>query len=69
MQGFDWHSGEIDLSTPIDRDYKNTQNVRRFFIENCGPGFKFDRDFMAYLKSGDAKTMAHAVDEWQRRQA
>jgi hypothetical protein len=26
----DWHSNIISRDTPIDKTYKNTQNVRRF---------------------------------------
>jgi hypothetical protein len=64
---FDWHSDPITWETPITRSYRNTQNVRRFFKGQCGDGFKFDRHFMAWLKSGTPKTMGEAADEWRRR--
>ena len=67
MSGFDWHGGKIEFSTSIDRHYRNTQNVRRFLIAACGPCFKFDRDFMVYLKDGAVKTMGDAATEWTRR--
>ena len=67
MNVFDWHSDPITRRTPITASYRNTQNVRRFFKTQCGPDFKFDRAFMAWLKSGDAKTMGSAADEWLRR--
>lgn len=41
---FDWRGGVIDQSTLVDHTYRNTQNVRGFFIDSCGPSFKFDRD-------------------------
>jgi hypothetical protein len=66
---FDWHKDAITRETPITRGYGNTQNVRRFFKAQCGDGFKFDRSFMAWLKSGTPKTMGEAADEWRRRKA
>jgi hypothetical protein len=64
----DWHTAPIDRSTPVDADYRGTQKVRRFFRAECGPDFKFDRAFMAYMKDSTPKTMGEAVDEWLRRQ-
>jgi hypothetical protein len=67
MKSFDWHSDKITLETAITTSYKNTQNVRRFFRSECGDGFKFDRSFMAWLKTASGMTMADAVEEWNRR--
>lgn len=64
---FDWHSGSITRATPVTSRYKNTQNVRRFMLEHCGPGFKFDRPFMAWIRNGQPKTLGDVVQEWQRR--
>ena len=66
---FDWHSSRIAPGTPITPDYRNTQNVRRFFKAECGDRFKFDRPFMAWMKAASGKTMGDAVAEWLRRQA
>ncbi|MFZ6874166.1 DUF6434 domain-containing protein [Undibacterium sp. Di27W] len=65
----DWHSIEISRATPVDASYKNTQNVRRFLTVECGDGFKFDRDFMAWIGNGEHKTMGDVADEWRRRRA
>ena len=54
--------------TPITKTYRNTQNVRRFFKAQCGDHFKFDRPFMAWLKSGKPRIMDDAVKEWLRRE-
>jgi hypothetical protein len=51
----------------VDVAYKNTQNVRRFLAGECGPTFKFDRDFMAWIANGRSKNMGEVVDEWLRR--
>lgn len=64
---FDWHSDPITRDTPLDRTYRNTQNVRRFLKDECGDGFKFDRPFMAWIKSGAPCTMGDVADEWLRR--
>ena len=67
MPPFDWHRSPITRATPITKSCRNTQNVRRFFLAECGAAFKFDRPFMAWLKDGAEKTMGDAVDEWKRR--
>jgi hypothetical protein len=65
---FDWHADHIEPATPITPDYRGTQNVRRFFKAHCGEHFRFDRDFMAWMKAASGKTMGDAVAEWWRRQ-
>ncbi len=69
MSQFDWHGDPITRGTPITRNYKNTQNVRRFLSSQCGERFKFDRPFMQWIKDGTEKTMGDVVDEWQTRHA
>lgn len=64
---FNWHSDTLTRDTLVDEDYRNTQNVRRFMLEHCGDGFKFDRDFMAWIKNNESKTLGEVVDEWRRR--
>ena len=65
----DWHSDPISPETLIDEDYRNTQNVRRFFKAEIGDHFRFDRPFMAWMKSHAGSTMGEAVAEWRRRAA
>ena len=65
---FDWHGGHITRETQVTPDYRNTQNVRRFMVVQCGPAFKFDRAFMAWIKNGSRKTRGDVADEWLRRQ-
>jgi len=69
MKAFDWHADPISRATVITKNYRNTQNVRRFLTRECGDAFRFDRPFMAWLKDGTEKTMGDAADEWLRRQA
>lgn len=66
---FDWHTAALTRTTPVDQRYKNTQNVRRFMREQCGADFKFDRDFMAWIRNGQPKNLGDVADEWKRRQA
>ncbi|SDQ69248.1 DUF6434 domain-containing protein [Pseudomonas sp. B21-032] len=63
---FDWHAGPITRSTPLDKNYRNTQEVRRFLIGQCGASFKFDRPFMAWVKTAEPLTMGDVADEWMR---
>lgn len=67
MNKFDWHCDQITMQTPITKTYKNTQNVRRFLTSKCGEHFSFDREFMAWIKDGQAKSMGEVVQEWLRR--
>src|SRR5262245_14525437 len=64
---FDWHRDRITRATPITKSYRNTQNVRRFFIGQCGATFKFDRDFMGWIKNGRPSLMGDAAAERRRR--
>ncbi|WP_439850907.1 DUF6434 domain-containing protein [Pseudomonas syringae] len=66
---FDWHSDLITRDTPVDSHYRNTQNVRRFMVEECGPLFRFDRPFMAWIKDGRPKDMGQVADHWLQRRA
>jgi len=66
MYNFDWHSDKITTTTQVTKTYKNTQNVRRFLKEACGANFKFNREFMAWIKNKEPKTMGDVVDEWLR---
>jgi len=62
---FDWHCETLTPETPLTNSYKNTQNVRRFFKSQLGEGFKFNIEFMAWLKSNEGKTLADACIEYK----
>ncbi|KAB8044406.1 DUF6434 domain-containing protein [Janthinobacterium aquaticum] len=66
---FDWHGGDISRATQVDDHYRNTQNVRRFLLAQCGADFKFDREFMAWIRNGIPKSMGDVADEWTRHRA
>ena len=67
MTKVDWHKNQIDENTLITDSYKTTQNVRRYFRSKLGEQFKFDRDFMLWMKSSTGLTMGDAVQEWAKR--
>ena len=69
MADFDWHGDAITPLTVVDAGYRNTHNVRRFLVQECGSAFKFDRSFMAWIKDGSPKTMGDVAREWRNRQA
>ncbi len=66
MEKFDWHSDKITHRTQVTKTYRNTQNVRRYLKEACGPEFKFNSEFMAWIKDGKPKTMGDVASEWLR---
>lgn len=68
MNDFNWHSDIITTETPVTDTYKSTQNVRRFLKGICGSDFKFNREFMAWIKDGKPKTMGEVASEWQRQE-
>ena len=61
---FDWHKAELTAETILTDSYKNTQNVRRFFQTHASPSFKFNIEFMAWIKANAGKTLADAVGEY-----
>ena len=66
MDDFDWHGGAITHAT-LPRA-NSTQNIRRFLHAKCGARFKFDRDFMHWIKDGTPKTLGAVADKWRWRQ-
>ncbi|MEI7803492.1 MAG: DUF6434 domain-containing protein [Bacteroidota bacterium] len=64
---FDWHKEPLQLSTIITDSYKNTQNVRRFFVTQIGSHFKFNREFILWMKQQQGKSLASVIAEWKKR--
>ena len=65
---FDWNVENLSRETIITDNYKNTENVRRFFLAEIGTHFKFNVLFMNWMKQNTSKTLQNAVDEWNRIQ-
>lgn len=62
---FDWHKEDLTPHTVITDSYKNTQNVRRFFKSQLGDSFKFNIEFMAWMKANTGKTLADSCDAYR----
>ena len=69
VSSFDWHKAELTDATLLTDSYKNGQNVRRYFKSRLGDGFKFNIEFMAWLKANTGKTLADACDEYRAMKA
>jgi hypothetical protein len=52
--------------TKITDNYKNTENVRKFFDQQIGEHFKFNVRFMNWMKVNSGKTLQEAIEEWKR---
>lgn len=57
---FDWYSEELTKNTVITDNYKNSQNVRRFFRNEIGASFKFNIAFMEWMETNVGKTLSDA---------
>lgn len=57
---FDWHAAKLEKSTIITDNYKNSQNVRRFFKKEADPNFKFSIAFMEWIETNVGKTLGDA---------
>jgi hypothetical protein len=66
IAGFNWHGAPLEKTTLITENYRNTQNVRRFFVTEIGRHFSFNITFMAWMKSNAGKTLGEAAEEWKR---
>ncbi len=62
---FDWAKEVLTLDTIITDNYKNAENVRAFFVTQLGKGFKFNVQFMNWMKANVGATLADAVKAWQ----
>lgn len=63
---FDWANEKVTLQTVITDNYKNSENVRRFFIEEIGSHFSFNVIFMKWIKDNIGKNLGDAIEEWQK---
>ena len=62
---FDWNTESLNLDTKISDNYKNTENVREFFKKSIGDNFKFNVEFMDWMKSSAGKTLGDSVEKWK----
>lgn len=63
---FDWNKETLTTKTIITDNYKNSENVRKFFACNIGTHFKFNVMFLKWMQQNIGKTLKDAIDEWNR---
>jgi hypothetical protein len=63
---FDWNGSTLTPGTIITDNYKNTEQVRNFFKKHIGDHFRFNTEFMAWMKDNVGLTLQDAVKEWER---
>ncbi len=61
---FNWATEKLTIDTVITDSYKNGENVRLFFKESIGDRFKFNVEFMNWMKQATGKTLGDSVDKW-----
>ena len=65
---FDWNNETLTLETIITDNYKNTENVRSFMKQQIGNHFRFDTEFMNWMKTNAGKTLKNAIEAWHETQ-
>ncbi len=60
---FDWNKETLSPETIITDNYKNTRNVRNFFSKMIGSHFKFNVEFMAWMKENYGKKLNDAIEK------
>lgn len=63
---FDWKTEPLTPSTIITDSYRNSENVRAFFLTEIDSHFSFNVKFMNWMKQATGKTLQDAVDEWKK---
>ena len=63
---FDWRNEKLSSETIITDNYKSTENVREYFEKEIGKGFKFNVEFMNWMKANTGKTLGESIKEWNR---
>jgi len=61
---FDWARASLTPETLITDSYTNGPNTRAFFVDRIGKRFRFNIEFMRWMKQNIGKTLADAADEW-----
>lgn len=62
----DLNTSEINNDTIITDNYKSSEGVRAFMIAQIGPHFRFNVEFVKWIKQNTGKTMKDAIEEWQK---
>ena len=63
---FDWNNEILTVDTILTDNYKNSENVRSFFLKHIGTHFHFTVAFMKWTKQNAGMTLNDALTEWKR---
>lgn len=66
LSTFDWNNSPLHLETLITNNYKSTQQVRQFFLQHIGKSFRFNVQFMNWIKSNSGKQLKDAITAYHR---
>ncbi|MBU3675656.1 MAG: hypothetical protein FGM54_00510 [Chitinophagaceae bacterium] len=62
---FDWHTAKLTRETRITDNYKNTRNVRNFFLQTVGPHFKMNVAWLVWMRTHVGQTLGDAIKAWE----
>ncbi|MFK7914087.1 MAG: DUF6434 domain-containing protein [Pseudomonadales bacterium] len=65
---FDWHAADLSMQTIVTDNYRNTQNVRRFFQRELNPAFKFNLALLDWFRQNVGSTLGDAAAFWKDQQ-
>ena len=63
---FDWATEKLTPDTIITDSYKNSENVRAFFKRQIGEHYKFNTEFMNWMKSNAGRRLSDAAEAWEQ---
>lgn len=62
---FDWNKEVLSPETVITDSYKNTENVRTFFVAQIGDHFYFTVEFMNWINHHQGQPLSDAILRWE----
>lgn len=63
---FNWSNEKLTRMTIITDNYKNGENVRRFFVQEIGSHFSFNVIFIQWMRDNVGKSLDDAIIQWNR---
>lgn len=62
---FNWATAPLTRETIITDSYRNTQNMRHFMLKEIGAHFRFNSDFMDWMRASVGRKLEDAIQQWQ----
>ena len=59
----------LSMDTRAPRGFRCTQQVRAFFLEHLGPGFRFTVPLQRFIREHHGVTFEKIAEEWRRQEA